>query len=80
MVRFFMVFSLKSLTNEDSCQVCKDESLYECNQYFNDINKHDQCDKEGRSAVTKCFTHLTKNENEADKTQHDNVTGSHVRK
>ena len=79
MVRFFMVFTFKSLTNEDSCQVCKDECLYECNQYFNDINEYNQRDKQGRCTVTKGFTHLTEDEDETEEGEGDDVSCCDVR-
>lgn len=38
-MKFFQLTTFKSLPNEHSCKVGKDECLYECYQNFDEINK-----------------------------------------
>lgn len=61
---FIMMLTFKCLTNENRSEHRKDESLDECNQYLNKINKYCKCYGENRCPPSGIYIQLCKNENE----------------
>jgi hypothetical protein len=68
------------LANEHRCQVRKDEGLDKGYQHLNHVNEHRKANRDGRKAPTNAFAHITKDEDQGDQTDNDNVTCQHVGK
>ena len=78
MVAFAVV--LQGHADKYRCQHRKDESLYECNQYFYATNEQGKRNSY-RSAQTRTSharTGLAEDEYQTDQTQYDDVSGRHV--
>ena len=72
--------TFKSLTNKDCSQVGEDEGLNKGNHYFNHINENGKCDAEWRKSPTCNSTHRSKDENQRNKAQDDDMSCHHVGK
>ena len=70
--------ALKSLSDENRRQISEDESLNECNQYFDQVNEYSEQDRQRGKAPAGHCAHGPKYENQRDETENDDVPGYHV--
>jgi len=72
--------TFKSLTNKYRSQVGEDEGLNKGNHNFYHVNEYGKRDAEWRESPTGNCTHRSKNENQCDKAQNDDMPCHHVGK
>ena len=73
-----MMTSLKGLPNKYCCQISKDVRLDKGDQYFNEINENGERNRYWRKTPAHSSTQITKDENEGDQTDDNDVPCNHV--
>src|ERR1051325_3063231 len=74
----FVMTAFESLGYEDRREVGKDIGLYECNQYFDQIDKQGQGYEERRGSPAEGRVHGSEDENQDDEAEDDDVSRDHV--
>src|SRR5580692_10961080 len=75
-----MMASFKSLPDKYRGQISKDEGLYKCHQYFDQVNEYRQYDEERGSTPSQGRIHGAKDEDQAYKAQDDDMARDHIGK
>src|ERR1700743_719069 len=72
--------SFEGLSDEHRRQVCKNVSLYESNQHFDQINEERKQDKKGRCSPAQSDIHGAEDKDQTDKAEDDDMPGDHIGK
>jgi len=73
-----IVAAFEGLGDEYCGKVREDESLYKCNQHFDQVDEERKQDEEGRRSPTQPDVHSAEDKDQTDKAEDDDMPRDHV--